>query len=141
MNGKREIGGTWSRRGVRGMLLLAAAGLACARPPSSPEPESPAVSPPPVADPCAGPEADRPADCPRLPPGAGESAIGETAILDSDRDGIDDVSDACPAEPEDFDGFADGDGCPDLLEQTSPPTPFVPPLQERHPPQDSRILE
>lgn len=33
--------------------------------------------------------------------------------LDSDGDGIPDSLDACPADPEDFDGFADEDGCPD----------------------------
>ena len=34
--------------------------------------------------------------------------------LDPDRDGISGNADACPAEPEDFDGFEDHDGCPDL---------------------------
>ncbi|MBA2665007.1 MAG: OmpA family protein [Bradymonadaceae bacterium] len=33
---------------------------------------------------------------------------------DSDGDGIPDHLDKCPFEPEDFDGFQDGDGCPDL---------------------------
>lgn len=32
---------------------------------------------------------------------------------DRDRDGVLDVDDACPLEPEDRDGFLDGDGCPD----------------------------
>ena len=32
---------------------------------------------------------------------------------DSDKDGIDDRDDACPQEPEDKDGFEDGDGCPE----------------------------
>jgi len=32
---------------------------------------------------------------------------------DSDGDGIPDVSDACPDQPEDFDGFQDADGCPE----------------------------
>ena len=32
---------------------------------------------------------------------------------DSDRDGIPDSRDACPNDPEDFDGFEDADGCPD----------------------------
>lgn len=32
---------------------------------------------------------------------------------DSDDDGIIDGIDQCPDEPEDFDGFQDGDGCPD----------------------------
>lgn len=33
---------------------------------------------------------------------------------DSDGDGIIDADDHCPDEPEDFDGFQDEDGCPDL---------------------------
>ena len=34
--------------------------------------------------------------------------------VDSDGDGIVDARDRCPLEPEDFDGFEDEDGCPDL---------------------------
>ena len=33
---------------------------------------------------------------------------------DEDGDGLDDRDDACPKEAEDFDGFEDKDGCPDL---------------------------
>ena len=33
---------------------------------------------------------------------------------DADGDGIPDDADQCPNEPEDFDGFEDEDGCPDL---------------------------
>lgn len=33
---------------------------------------------------------------------------------DRDGDGINDDADACPTDPEDRDGFEDGDGCPDL---------------------------
>ena len=33
---------------------------------------------------------------------------------DKDKDGIPDAVDQCPDQPEDFDGFADDDGCPDL---------------------------
>ncbi len=33
---------------------------------------------------------------------------------DRDGDGVEDVADQCPDEPEDLDGFQDGDGCPDL---------------------------
>lgn len=33
---------------------------------------------------------------------------------DTDGDGIPDTEDKCPNEPEDFDGFEDEDGCPDL---------------------------
>jgi OmpA-OmpF porin, OOP family len=35
-------------------------------------------------------------------------------IDDRDGDGIPDRADRCPDEPEDFDGFQDDDGCPDL---------------------------
>jgi hypothetical protein len=34
-------------------------------------------------------------------------------VLDADGDGIPDVLDKCPTEPEDKDGFQDEDGCPD----------------------------
>jgi len=33
---------------------------------------------------------------------------------DLDHDGFPDAEDACPGDPEDFDGFEDYDGCPDL---------------------------
>ncbi len=33
--------------------------------------------------------------------------------LDSDSDGVADLSDSCPDAPEDFDKFSDNDGCPD----------------------------
>ncbi len=35
------------------------------------------------------------------------------AALDRDGDGIPDAKDLCPDDPEDRDGFQDGDGCPD----------------------------
>jgi outer membrane protein OmpA-like peptidoglycan-associated protein len=38
----------------------------------------------------------------------------KTIPLDTDGDGILDDDDACPKDPEDFDGFEDEDGCPDL---------------------------
>jgi outer membrane protein OmpA-like peptidoglycan-associated protein len=38
----------------------------------------------------------------------------EVVVLDADGDGIVDERDACPNDPEDFDGFQDEDGCPDL---------------------------
>lgn len=34
-------------------------------------------------------------------------------VRDRDGDGIPDALDACPSDPEDFDGFEDHDGCPD----------------------------
>jgi OOP family OmpA-OmpF porin len=38
----------------------------------------------------------------------------EPIVVDADGDGIVDERDACPKDPEDFDGFEDEDGCPDL---------------------------
>ncbi|NOJ79128.1 adventurous gliding motility protein AgmC [Myxococcus xanthus] len=37
----------------------------------------------------------------------------QAAPVDTDGDGILDIDDACPTEPEDKDGFQDEDGCPD----------------------------
>jgi outer membrane protein OmpA-like peptidoglycan-associated protein len=39
---------------------------------------------------------------------------GNVLPQDKDEDGIEDKADACPSEPEDFDGIEDTDGCPDL---------------------------
>ncbi len=39
--------------------------------------------------------------------------VFEPSIGDRDGDGLADDTDACPDEPEDFDGFEDQDGCPD----------------------------
>ena len=39
--------------------------------------------------------------------------VFEPSIGDRDGDGYKDDQDECPDEPEDFDGFEDGDGCPD----------------------------
>ena len=40
--------------------------------------------------------------------------VYEPTIGDRDRDGYRDDVDACPDDPEDFDNFEDGDGCPEL---------------------------
>ncbi len=40
--------------------------------------------------------------------------VYEPTIGDRDRDGYRDDEDACPDDPEDFDDFEDGDGCPEL---------------------------
>lgn len=40
-------------------------------------------------------------------------SMGGQIFTDTDEDGIWDSSDGCPFLPEDFDGFQDGDGCPD----------------------------
>lgn len=48
--------------------------------------------------------------------GGGVGTVGGAlppTIPDSDGDGILDPEDACPLEPEDFDGFEDADGCPE----------------------------
>jgi hypothetical protein len=42
-----------------------------------------------------------------------EFSAAFAAPIDSDGDGIANSSDACPTQPEDYDGFQDGDGCPD----------------------------
>jgi outer membrane protein OmpA-like peptidoglycan-associated protein len=39
--------------------------------------------------------------------------FSERKVADRDGDGVPDKTDACPGQPEDFDGFADTDGCPD----------------------------
>ncbi len=39
--------------------------------------------------------------------------IGYLTAQDKDKDGIKDDDDRCPKDPEDYDGFEDGDGCPD----------------------------
>lgn len=40
--------------------------------------------------------------------------VAEVVPRDTDKDKIADPNDGCPEQPEDFDGFQDGDGCPDL---------------------------
>lgn len=44
---------------------------------------------------------------------AGGAGAAWVAWGDSDGDGLGGAADACPGQPEDFDGFEDGDGCPD----------------------------
>ncbi len=42
-------------------------------------------------------------------------SLGYTpSTTDLDEDGVDDEVDLCPNDPEDIDGFEDGDGCPDF---------------------------
>lgn len=50
----------------------------------------------------------------------GTTNIGGTIVNtptpgDADGDGFDDITDQCPNEAETYNGFEDGDGCPDLL--------------------------
>jgi outer membrane protein OmpA-like peptidoglycan-associated protein len=49
----------------------------------------------------------------RLTRGGGSEPPPKPVELDRDHDGILDVGDRCPAEPEDKDSFEDDDGCPD----------------------------
>lgn len=39
--------------------------------------------------------------------------IAKLSKMDTDKDGINDYLDLCPKQPEDIEGFADTDGCPD----------------------------
>jgi outer membrane protein OmpA-like peptidoglycan-associated protein len=51
--------------------------------------------------------------CEKRPP-AVVAPPAPASPVDTDGDGIPDVSDQCPNDPEDKDGFQDDDGCPDL---------------------------
>jgi len=50
---------------------------------------------------------------PRLAFSLGVSRSWQILAGDPDRDGVRGEADLCPDTPEDFDGFRDGDGCPD----------------------------
>jgi hypothetical protein len=54
--------------------------------------------------------------CGAAPPTAPANRAEHVAapVRDSDNDGIPDDRDRCPNDPEDYDTFADDDGCPDL---------------------------
>ncbi len=52
--------------------------------------------------------------CPSLPGPAENQGCPREAPKDRDGDGIIDTLDQCPDQPEDFDGFQDEDGCPDV---------------------------
>jgi outer membrane protein OmpA-like peptidoglycan-associated protein len=52
--------------------------------------------------------------CPDIPGVADHDGCPEGAVNDRDGDGIKDDVDKCPDDPEDFDGFQDEDGCPDV---------------------------
>jgi outer membrane protein OmpA-like peptidoglycan-associated protein len=53
-------------------------------------------------------------NCPNEPGPESNHGCPEHKIHDRDGDGIPDDVDKCPNDPEDFDGFEDEDGCPDL---------------------------
>ena len=48
------------------------------------------------------------------PSGPDEAQLAQPPPPDRDSDGIPDDQDACPDRPEDYDGFEDSDGCPDI---------------------------
>jgi outer membrane protein OmpA-like peptidoglycan-associated protein len=48
------------------------------------------------------------------PSGPDEAQLAQPPAPDRDSDGIPDDQDACPDRPEDYDGFEDSDGCPDI---------------------------
>ncbi len=52
--------------------------------------------------------------CPNEPGPGTKDGCPVRKALDRDGDGINDDKDQCPDNPEDADGFADKDGCPDL---------------------------
>ena len=70
-------------------------------------------------DGCPDPDNDRDGipdvddKCPNVP-GPPPDGCPVTSVTDRDGDGIPDKLDKCPDDPEDFDGFEDADGCPDL---------------------------
>ncbi len=119
-------------------LVLAVALSSCTRPPAPPASSEGAVDSPPAsarsADPCASAGPDRPADCPPVQPASAGVSPEELAAVDSDGDHIDDLIDRCPNDPEDPDGVADDDGCPD--QEAPPAVPHVPTSiqEEQHPP-------
>ena len=53
-------------------------------------------------------------NCPNEPGPESNHGCPEHKVHDRDGDGIPDELDKCPDDPEDFDGFEDEDGCPDL---------------------------
>jgi len=56
--------------------------------------------------------------------GGGVGGQPTPTIPDSDGDGFLDNEDNCPLEPENFNGFQDLDGCPDVFDQPEPLTIF-----------------
>ena len=55
-----------------------------------------------------------------------KSLADKVAVTDSDNDGIDDEYDRCPNQRETHNNYNDGDGCPDLVPDTTPSTPSTP---------------
>lgn len=59
---------------------------------------------------CVGDSVDA---CPDVAGSMSNRGCPVTKDADADGDGISDRNDQCPSDPEDIDGFEDGDGCPD----------------------------
>ena len=59
----------------------------------------------------------RATDAKAAPGTAGRSASHGTA-RDTDHDGIPNARDQCPNRPERYNGYRDGDGCPDVVART-----------------------
>jgi hypothetical protein len=94
-------------------LLLLALPLACTRPPGSvvtPQPLDTSTAP---ADCDAPPVANQPEGCADDAPRPADAPPVDRPGADRDGDGVEDILDACPDEPEDIDGDRDDDGCPD----------------------------
>jgi outer membrane protein OmpA-like peptidoglycan-associated protein len=72
---------------------------------------------PPVKPPPSSPKAPQPAPktTPPKPVKKETTKPVDPATLDSDKDGLFDLKDTCPKEPEDYDDFKDDDGCPDPI--------------------------
>ena len=53
--------------------------------------------------------------CSKMTDGCPDSVSGSCQYLDFDGDGIADLHDSCPLEPETVNGYLDLDGCPDTV--------------------------
>ncbi|MCA9659779.1 MAG: hypothetical protein KC486_15660 [Myxococcales bacterium] len=99
----------------RAALLIAAVLGACARPQGSGESLHPSPAPAPTRAPTTAspetPTAEGDAVSDAAPEGR-DSEDFSSPNRDFDGDGIPDRDDACPTEPEVYDGGRDDDGCP-----------------------------
>lgn len=73
-----------------------------------------APKPMPTAAPAPATPMVAPAPAPAPKPAAGKAAPVAPRYVDTDGDGIPDEQDQCPLMAEDWDGFQDYDGCPDV---------------------------
>lgn len=105
-------------RGGRALLIVAALG-ACAHPKAPRGSVRPSPAPAPEGAPAEAPDppaSAAPASPAAEPVSAPESGAPDDDFSSPDRDfdgdGIPDRDDACPTEPEVYDGGRDDDGCP-----------------------------